>query len=585
MHPGKIMRIAAYPSQALWVLTLTLLVLFGHALPELKFFSVPSNYLPLHTALEFVAMAVSVMVFSLAWNLRSQPDNSHLMLLGAGFLAVCLIDFAHTLSYAGMPVWVTPSGPEKAINFWLAGRLVAAGVLLAVAWRPVTRWSSTACFGAVAVALALALGSWWLGLFFVDSLPRTFVAGHGLTAFKVGSEYLLCGLYAVAALVLHRQGRRLNKDSLQWLAVAAWVQGLAELFFTLYADVTDLFNLLGHVYKAISYIMVYHAIFFAGVQTPNRKLRESNETLRGILETTLDGFLLVDEHGHLLDANPTYSQLSGYSHQELQALWISDLEAVESATEIAQHIERIRNSGCDLFETRHRRKDGSLWQVEVSVTYRPVAGGQFFVFLRDITQRKQMEEKVRQLAFYDTLTKLPNRRLLIDRLHQTMAASKRSGSYAALMYLDLDNFKPLNDVHGHGAGDLLLIEVAKRLTACVREMDTVARFGGDEFVVLLGELDADKVASISQARHVAEKVRTSLSAPYLLKLTQQGKLEVQVEHHCSASIGVLVFLNHDGSGDDILKCADTAMYQAKDAGRNTIRFYEAHALNDDHPPS
>ena len=193
----------------------------------------------------------------------------------------------------------------------------------------------------------------------------------------------------------------------------------------------------------------------------------------------------------------------------------------------------------------------------------------------DLSETKRAQELVRQLAFYDPLTGLPNRRLLGDRLSQTMAASKRSGIFAALMFLDLDNFKPLNDAHGHGVGDLLLIEVARRLSACVREMDTVSRFGGDEFVVMLGELHVGRAESTEQARAVAEKVRASLAAPYRLTVATAGCPDATVEHQCTASIGVVVFTNHENSQADILQWADAAMYRAKDAGRNTIRFHTA----------
>ncbi len=192
----------------------------------------------------------------------------------------------------------------------------------------------------------------------------------------------------------------------------------------------------------------------------------------------------------------------------------------------------------------------------------------------DITERKQMEEQVRRMAFYDPLTKLPNRRLVNDRLSQTMAANKRSGGYGALMFLDLDNFKPLNDTHGHEVGDLLLIEVAARLRKCVREMDTVARFGGDEFVVMVSELNTDQAESVAQAAGIAEKIRNALSNTYLLTLKQDGKADVTIEHHCTASIGVALFANHEGSLEDIIKRADRAMYQAKEAGRNAVRFHE-----------
>jgi len=186
----------------------------------------------------------------------------------------------------------------------------------------------------------------------------------------------------------------------------------------------------------------------------------------------------------------------------------------------------------------------------------------------------QQELQVRQLAFYDPLTNLPNRRLLSDRLSQTMAASKRSGCYGALLFLDLDNFKPLNDQHGHRVGDLLLMEVADRIRSCIREIDTVARLGGDEFVVVISDVCADKPQSSTQANLVAEKILLSLAEPYLLKVQHHGETEKIVEHHCSVSIGIALFLNHEISEKDLLACADKAMYQAKLAGRNTIRFWE-----------
>jgi diguanylate cyclase (GGDEF)-like protein/PAS domain S-box-containing protein len=187
-------------------------------------------------------------------------------------------------------------------------------------------------------------------------------------------------------------------------------------------------------------------------------------------------------------------------------------------------------------------------------------------------ERKLLEEKVRQLAFYDTLTNLPNRRLLKERLNQAMSVSKRTHCYCALMFIDLDNFKPINDMHGHGIGDLLLIDAAKRLKSCVREMDTVARFGGDEFVVLLSELDVDQAISTSQAQRVAQKIRAALSVPYVLPTDILPA--ATIEHHCTASIGVTVFLNQGINQDDILKQADAAMYEAKEAGGNSIRFHD-----------
>ena len=198
-----------------------------------------------------------------------------------------------------------------------------------------------------------------------------------------------------------------------------------------------------------------------------------------------------------------------------------------------------------------------------------------FAAARDITERKQAEELILNLASYDSLTRLPNRRLLNDRLDQTMAASKRSGRYSALMFLDLDNLKLLNDTYGHYVGDLLLVEVGRRISSCVREVDTVARFGGDEFVVILSELDVDKTESTTQSGIVAEKLRAVLDKPHMLKFKQEGKAETTLEHHCTSSIGVVLFLNHEAGKEEILKRADMAMYQAKEAGGNLIRFVDS----------
>ncbi|MEQ1555993.1 MAG: GGDEF domain-containing protein, partial [Gallionella sp.] len=161
------------------------------------------------------------------------------------------------------------------------------------------------------------------------------------------------------------------------------------------------------------------------------------------------------------------------------------------------------------------------------------------------------------------------RRLLNARLIHAMLEGKRSGHYGALIFLDLDKFKPLNDQYGHEMGDLMLIEVARRLQSCVREVDTVARFGGDEFVVVLGALSGEFAQSEIQAGHIAEKIRSALAAPYLLQVPQGAA----VRHDSAGSIGVTLFQGQTIKADDLLKWADMAMYQAKQAGRNRVCFY------------
>lgn len=382
-----------------WVAFFTLLLVIGHALPAAQFFSSSAHYLALHTVLELLSISVSVMVFALAWNLRRQADNNLLILLGTGFLAVAFIDIAHTLSYHGMPALITPSSPEKAINFWLAARCTAALVFLAVAFLPVRNWSLAVCWLALTGAMGVAALVWWGGLHHAHLLPRTFIQGDGLTDFKIYTEYVLALLYGIAAVLMYRKSGRTNDSNLRWLAAAAWVQGLAELFFTLYADVTDLFNLLGHVYKAVAYLMVYRALFVGRVRMPYAQLESERLQLRqerqfsdDIINALPGYFGLLDANGRLLRWNHAFEGFLGYAPTEMATMHGPDFFVQADKPRVAAAMREVFTLGQSNVEAKLTNDKGQCIDVHYGGT-RVMLDGQphLLAIGLDITARKEAE--------------------------------------------------------------------------------------------------------------------------------------------------------------------------------------------------
>ena len=313
-------------------------------------------------------------------------------------------------------------------------------------------------------------------------------------------------------------------------------------------------------------------------------LRDSEAKYRFLANNTSDVIWVLNlETKRWVYVSPSVEKLRGYTAEEVMAQPLEQAVAEDSYSIIQTWLEERRdaflsdpaNSLVYMDEVEQRCRDGSSVWTEVTTHYARNERGELILLgvTRDITERKKAEEQIRNLAFYDTLTHLPNRRLLQDRFNLVLSACKRNNRFAALMFVDLDNFKPLNDEHGHDVGDVLLVEVAHRIASCVREVDTVARFGGDEFVVMLSELDAERVTSVAQAGVVAEKIRQRLAETYRLRVLKEDRQEPRIiVHRCSASIGVVLFNGHNVSQEELLRVADSAMYQAKSAGRNRVHF-------------
>lgn len=281
------------------------------------------------------------------------------------------------------------------------------------------------------------------------------------------------------------------------------------------------------------------------------------------------GLVVTDANSVILRVNQSFTDTTGYTAEDVVGQTPRILKSGRHNADFYRTMwETIRRTGKWEGEIWDRRKNGNIYLKWLSIsTVRDEHGNvsHYVGAHQDITERKKAEERIHELAFYDQLTGLPNRTLLIDRLKQATTAASRNALFGALLFIDLDNFKTLNDTLGHDIGDLLLKQVANRLSACVREGDTVARLGGDEFVVVLAGLGDEEVDSAKNAEAVAAKILSALNHPYQLG---------HDVHRSTASIGATLFSDRAATIDDLMKQADLAMYRAKETGRNVLRFFD-----------
>ncbi len=300
--------------------------------------------------------------------------------------------------------------------------------------------------------------------------------------------------------------------------------------------------------------------------------REQSQKDLRVAATTFEsqeGKAVTDANRVYIKVNKAFTRITGYSPEEAVGqttmLLHSGLHDEDFYEQMRLGLERVGGWQGEIW---HRRKNGEIYPEWLNLTTVCDEQGKvtnFVASFSDISERKAAEMEIESLAYYDPLTHLPNRRLLMDRLKQAVAGSERSQRQGALLLIDLDNFKTLNDTHGHDKGDMLLKQVAQRLNHCIRDEDTVARLGGDEFVVMLRDLSDSRNEAAQQAEVVGEKILVALSEPYFLP---------GVEQHSSASVGITLFCGTRDSSDELFKRADLALYQAKAAGRNVLRFFE-----------
>ena len=315
---------------------------------------------------------------------------------------------------------------------------------------------------------------------------------------------------------------------------------------------------------------VLHFFVFRPMLQSQADLRQKSEDLAiaAIAFEVQEGIIVTDEKSIILRVNHSFVQITGYSADEAVGRKPSLVSSGRQSKDFYRVMwDTLKSKQYWEGEIWNKRKNGEeypQWLTITAVVGQDGTVTHYVGVFSDISIQKKNEAEIRQLAFYDFLTELPNRHLLADRMQQVFAISERYRNHNAVLFLDLDHFKTLNDVHGHDIGDLMLIEVSLRLQSCVRANDTVARLGGDEFVVMLVNLDKDTDRAAAHAKQAAEKILHMLSLPIILN----GQ-----EFACSTSIGISLF-NHEATVNAVLKRADSAMYQAKAAGRNMMCFFD-----------
>ena len=532
------------------------------ALPPFALFEErAATMLELHLLLELFAVIVAILIAAVSWHDLGNKRSAESGILLAGFAVVAVLDLVHALTYDGMPALMIESSTPRAIFFWLGGRTVVLLTLLLVVLRvrvvlPRRVWLATAALASVIL--------FWLGTWGLERVPLTFVPGSGVTSFKRHYEYgLFLGYVALTLLFIFRTTAE-NRGRCFAFASSCLVMALGEIVFSNYKAPSDFLNIYGHVFKIISYAFLYQNVFVAAIRQPYQQLQQSEARFRALTELSADWYWEQDKdfrYTKLSDDMPSWALQSLVGHTRwdgLPVLGVSDAQW-QAHRETLQRHEPFRNFMYQMEVTPGRVR-------VYSASGSPVFDerGQFTGYrgvASDITERVAAEKQIEFLSYHDALTGLPNHLLLQDRFAQIRDYAIHSDAKVALLHLDLDNFKSVNDSLGHEAGDALLRQVAQRLVACAGDGVTVSRQGGDEFFILVPALPHTDDASA-----LASRILEQLQQPFEIR----GQ-----EISTSASMGVAIFPDDGGDLESLRKKADVAMYQAKEVGRNTFRFFDA----------
>lgn len=530
--------------------------------------------LAFHSVIEIFSVVVAACIFIVGWHVvdNSRPRAS--VFLACGFLAVGLFDAAHLLSLPSMPDFITSNSADKANLFWVFSRVTVAVTLLLYVLSPQQLLASSKPLrhGYLFATLTVFAAAAWFAIFHSHALPSTYSMGSESTA-SVLASLIVVALLLTTLLVIMGRSRQLNVHSQSSLVLSVCLLAIAESFFIVSSVMHEPSNLIGLVYKGLAYVYLYRAMFLDSVRLPVERLMAAHRAIKNyaqqnddLLEHAPDAIIGVNQQGQIIFVNKQLEEMFGYDRGELIGAPVETLMPISVRPRHKQIREdyQLNPVGRPMSTTpglRGRRKDGREFPVDIALgSHQGENGTQATAFIRDVSERQRLEDEMRHRATHDALTGLPNRTLMQDRLDLAMIHARRYNSGCALLMVDLDNFKEVNDGWGHSMGDRILVMAAKRISRALREGDTVARFGGDEFVVLVtGQRNLDSVSSI------AEKVMTALKNVFVIGNQQ---------FHISASIGVAGFPRHAQDAESLLSNADIAMYKAKLMGRSAVCVFD-----------
>ncbi|HER24430.1 MAG TPA: diguanylate cyclase [Candidatus Atribacteria bacterium] len=514
------------------------------------------SYLLFHSLAELFSMVIAFSIFILVWNCRNLIDNNYLLFLGIAFLFIGLIDTLHTLAYAGMGVFLG-YGANLPTQLWVAARyLQSLSFLIACFIMDKRKINIHFLLFAYSMILSLLL----LLIFYWKVFPACFIEGTGLTPFKKISEYIISLILIASIFFLLRKKEKFERQILQWLVISILLSIASELAFTTYISVYGFSNLVGHIFKAIAFYFIYRAIVITGLVRPNellyRNLQESEKKFYSISASALDAIFFIDDSGKITYCNQAAEKMLGYLKKEMLGKDLHQLiTPLKYRDDAKKGFLTFQKSGegpalGKTWELSAIKKNKEEFPIALSLSAVKLKGKWNAVgIIRDISAQKQMEEKMEKITRVDFLTGCYNRRYGLELLDRQMKLSQRSKFPLLLAFLDIDNFKEINDTFGHGEGDQVLKEVAGLFKSTLREIDITCRMGGDEFLLIFPD------NSLEEAPLILERLNQDL-----MKLNQILNKPYKIE----ISIGLSEYdPDNPQPMDELIRVADQKMYEEK----------------------